>query len=85
MKIVITALYVMVVQDVSDTSKELTYVNLNDVVAIKTRDYTKGGDVEFYMREGASDSLGWKPITIKCYNDSDYMNMFNQLQDRLEE
>ena len=91
MIIIITAITLMIVQDVTDYDKlgkfpstdkirkEMTYVNLEDVVAIKTRNYITGGEMEFYMRNSISDSIGLKPITIRCYNDSDYVSLFRAI------
>lgn len=86
MKIILTAIGFLIIQEVTpDGGKELTHIMLDEVVAVKTHKFEEGGEAEFYMRNGLSDSLGWKPISIQCYNDADYIKLYNAIYSRLEE
>ena len=83
MKIIITTIGLLFIQTTDNTktfSKELTYVKMEEVMAVKSRNYEKGGSFEFYMHNNVADSVGWKPITVDCYTDQEYKILFNKLQ-----
>ena len=87
MKIIITTIGLLFVQTTDDGkvfNKEMTYVNMEEVMAVKSRNYEKGGLFEFYMHNNISDSTGWKPITVECYTDKEYKVVFNKIQKVLE-
>ena len=83
MKIIITTIGLLFIQTTDNTktfNKELTYVKMEEVMAVKSRNHDKGGSFEFYMHNNVSDSTGWKPITVECYTDQEYKILFNKLQ-----
>ena len=88
MKIILTAIGLLVTQDVVPSPdgfrKELTYIKFDDVIAIKTSSFMRdrGGEVKFYMKNNISDSLGWKPIIIPCYTDEDYQKLFDAMYNK---
>ena len=74
MKIIITTIGLLFIQTTDNTkafNKELTYVKMEEVMAVKSRNYQKGGSFEFYMHNNVADSGGWKPLTVECYTDQD--------------
>ena len=87
MKIIITTIGLLFIQTTDNTkafNKELTYVKMEEVMAVKSRNYEKGGSFEFYMHNNVSDSTGWKPITVECYTNREYKIVFNKIQKVLE-
>tara|TARA_R110002050_G_C8612440_1_gene486659 strand:- start:115 stop:390 length:276 start_codon:yes stop_codon:yes gene_type:complete len=87
MKIIITTIGLLFVQTTDDGSgfnKEMTYVKMEEVMAVKSKNYEKGGIFEFYMHNNVSDSTGWKPIVVECYTNREYKLVFNKLQKTLE-
>tara|TARA_R110002020_G_scaffold81097_2_gene201769 strand:+ start:148 stop:423 length:276 start_codon:yes stop_codon:yes gene_type:complete len=87
MKIIITTIGLLFVQTTDDGSgfnKEMTYVKMEEVMAVKSKNYEKGGIFEFYMHNNVSDSTGWKPIVVECYTNREYKLVFNKLQKALE-
>ena len=87
MKIIITTIGLLFVQATDDTNtfnKEMTYVKMEDVIAVKSKNYEKGGVFEFYMHNNVSDSTGWKPIVVECYTNREYKVVFNKIQKVLE-
>ena len=87
MKIIITTIGLLFIQTTDNTkafNKELTYVKMEEVMAVKSRNYEKGGSFEFYMHNNVSDSTGWKPIVVECYTNREYKVVFNKIQKVLE-
>jgi len=87
MKIIITTIGLLFIQTTDNTkafNKELTYVKMEEVMAVKSRNYEKGGSFEFYMHNNISDSVGWEPITVRCYTKAEYKAVFNKIQKVLE-
>ena len=83
MKIIITTIGLLFIQTTDNTkafNKELTYVKMEEVKALKSSNYQKRGSFEFYMHNNVADSVGWKPITVDCYTDQEYKILFNKLQ-----
>ena len=87
MKIIITTIGLLFVQTTDDGkgfNKEMTYVKMEEVIAVKSINYEKGGSFEFYMHNNISDSVGWEPITVRCYTKAEYKAVFNKIQKVLE-
>jgi len=87
MKIIITTIGLLFIQTTDDGkgfNKEMTYVKMEEVMAVKSKNYEKGGIFEFYMHNNVSDSTGWKPIVVECYTNREYKLVFNKLQKALE-
>ena len=89
MKIIITTIGLLFVQTTDDGkgfNKEMTYVKMEEVIAVKSINYEvrDGGVFEFYMHNNISDSVGWEPITVRCYTKAEYKAVFNKIQKVLE-
>tara|TARA_B100000287_G_C20615742_1_gene773945 strand:- start:1191 stop:1463 length:273 start_codon:yes stop_codon:yes gene_type:complete len=87
MTITWTAIGLLVVQSFMPSSpekKDFTYIKYDEIQAIQTENYAKGGLVKFYLEGNASDSLGLVPIEINLYTEEAMNEFVMELTDKLK-
>ena len=90
MKIIVTVIGLMFIQDaykdkLVDNSKEMSYVKIDKVMAVNMSKYKEGGVIDFYLENSLTDSLGWKPFSVRCYTDDEYEHAFRIVEKALIE